>query len=119
MALVREAVAAARAAAIRLDALPDAPTAEQARAAAPGLVAAAARSEVAARQIAAARLDDRRLEAQRREIGPLYVALASGLRRAARAAADGDVPAMRESVAAVAVQAGRIHEATGPEGGTS
>ena len=31
----------------------------------------------------------------------------------------GDVPAMRESVAAVAVQAGRIHEATGPEGGTS
>ena len=119
MALVREAVAAARAAAIRLDALPDAPTAEQARAAAPGLAAAAARSEVAARQIAAARLDDRRLEAQRREIGPLYVALASGLRRAARAAADGDVPVMRESVAAVAVQAGRIHEATGPEGGTS
>ncbi|MGB1377024.1 MAG: hypothetical protein ACPG7S_04270, partial [Miltoncostaeaceae bacterium] len=53
MALVREAVAAARAAAIRLDALPDAPTAEQARAAAPGLVAAAARSEAAARQIAA------------------------------------------------------------------
>jgi hypothetical protein len=119
MALVREAVAAARAAAIRLDALPDSPTAEQARGAAPGLSAAAARSEAAARQIAAARLDDRRLEAQRREIGPLYVALASGLRRAARAAADGDVAAMRESVSAVAVQAGRIHEATGPEGGAS
>ncbi len=116
LGLVREAVAAARAASIRLDALPDAPTAGEVRGAAAGLDAAAGRSEVAARQITAARLDDQRLEAQRREIGPLYVALAAHLRTAARAAAGGDVPALREAVAAAAVQAGRIHTATAPEG---
>ncbi len=116
LALVRGAVAAARAAAIRLDALPDAPTAQQARRAAAGLRAAALRSDAAARQIAAARLDDQRLEAQRTTIGPLYVALADDLQAAARAAGRGDVVAMREAVAAAAVQAGRIHEAAGPQG---
>ena len=119
LALVREAVASARAAAIRLDALPDRPTPQQARSAAPGLAAAAARSEAAARQISAARLDDQRLEEQRREIGPLYVAFASELARAARAAEAGDVQAMREGVSAAAVQAGRINEASAAGGSAS
>lgn len=119
LALVREAVASARAAAIRLDALPDQPTPQQARGAAPGLAAAAARSEAAARQIAAARLDDQRLEEQRRRIGPLYVAFASELARAARASGNGDVPAMREHVSAAAVQAGRINEASAAGGAAS
>lgn len=118
LALVREAVASARAAAIRLDALPDRPTPQQVRTAAPGLSAAAARSEAAARQISAARLEDQRLEDQRREIGPLYVAFASDLARAARAAAAGDVAAMREAVTAAAVEAGRINEASAA-GGTA
>jgi hypothetical protein len=119
LGLVREAVAAARAAAIRLDALPVAPTAPQARRAAPGLAAAALRSEAAARQISAARLEDQRLEGQRTTIGPLYVALAADLRAASRAAAAGDVRAMREAVAQAAVQAGRIHEAAAPGGDAS
>lgn len=119
LGLVREAVAAARAAAIRLDALPTAPTAQQARRAAPGLRAAALRSEAAARQISAARLEDQRLEAQRTTFGPIYVALADDLRAAARAAGAGDVRAMREAVAAAAVQAGRIHEAAAPGGDAS
>lgn len=119
LALVREAVASARAAAIRLDALPDRPTPQQARSAAPGLVAAAARSEAAARQISAARLDDQRLEEQRRAMGPLYVAFASDLARAARAAQAGDVATLREGVSAAAVQAGRIHEASAAEGTAS
>lgn len=114
LGLVREAVASARAAAIRLDALPVAPTAQQARRAAPGLSAAALRSEAAARQISAARLDDQRLERQRTTVGPIYVALADDLRAAARAATAGDVRALREAVADAAVQAGRIHEATAP-----
>lgn len=114
LGLVREAVASARAAAIRLDALPVAPTAQQARKAAPGLSAAALRSEAAARQISAARLDDQRLERQRTTVGPIYVALADDLRAAARAATAGDVRALREAVADAAVEAGRIHEATAP-----
>ncbi len=114
LALVREAVAAARAASIRLDALPDAPTPQQARRAAPGLTAAAARSEAAARQISAARLEDQRLEDQRRAIGPIYVAFAASLVRGAQAAQAGNVQAMREAVAAAAVDAGRIHEASAP-----
>lgn len=114
LGLVREAVASARAAAIRLDALPVAPTAQQARRAAPGLSAAALRSEAAARQISAARLEDQRLERQRTTVGPIYVALADDLRAAARAATAGDVRALREAVADAAVQAGRIHEATAP-----
>lgn len=118
LALVREAVASARAAAIRLDALPEKPTPQQVRNAAPGLAAAAARSEAAARQISAARLDDQRLEEQRREMGPLYVAFASELAGAARAASSGDVVAMREAVSAAAVQAGLINEASAP-GGTA
>jgi hypothetical protein len=112
LALVREAVASARAAAIRLDALPDRPTPQQVRTAAPGLSAAAAR------QISAARLEDQRLEDQRRKIGPLYVAFASDLARAARAATTGDVAAMREAVTAAAVEAGRINEASAA-GGTA
>ena len=72
LALVREAVAAARAAEIRLDALPAAPTPDQVRKAAPGLRAAAARSTAAARQISAARLEDLRLEEQR-QIGRAHV----------------------------------------------
>jgi len=116
MAMVREAVAAARAASIRLDALPGAPTPVQAKRAAPGLSAAATRAELAARQISAARLDDQRLEDQRREIGPLYVGFAAALRKAAQGAAAGDVPAMREAVSQAAVQAGRIHEASAPGG---
>ena len=117
MAMVREAVAAARAASIRLDALPDAPTPAQARRAAPGLAAAATRADLAARQISAARLDDQRLEAQRRELGPLYVGFAAALRKSAQAAASGDIPAMAQSVSQAAVQAGRIYEASAP--GTS
>ena len=65
LALVREAVAAARAADIRLAALPGGLTSAQAKAAAPGLTAAADRAERAAQQLSAARLDDQRLEAQR------------------------------------------------------
>jgi len=114
LAMVREAVAAARAASIRLDALPGAPTPVQAKRAAPGLAAAATRAELAARQISAARLDDQRLEDQRREFGPLYVGFAAALRKAAQAAADGDVAAMGQSVSLAAVQAGRIHEASAP-----
>ena len=114
MAMVREAVAAARAAAIRLDALPDAPTPAQAKRAAPGLAAAATRAELAARQISAARLDDQRLEEQRREVGPLYVTFAASLRKAAQSAAEGDVAAMGQAVSQAAVQAGRIHEASAP-----
>ena len=76
--------------------------------------AAALRSEAAARQISAARLDDQRLERQRTTVGPIYVALADDLRAAARAATAGDVRALREAVADAAVQAGRIHEATAP-----
>lgn len=117
LALVREAVAAARAASIRLDAVPDAPTPGELRRAAPGLAAAALRSGDAARQIAASRLDDQRLERQRTTIGPLYVALADHLGAAARGAAAGDVRAVREAVAAAAVEAGRIHEAAAPGGG--
>ncbi len=113
LGLVREAVAAARAAAIRLDALPDAPTPAQVRNAAPGLATAAARAARAARQISAARLDDQRLEQQRREIGPLYVTLAAALRVAAQAAADGDVAALGDAVTRAAVQAGRIRAASG------
>ncbi|MBM3635382.1 MAG: hypothetical protein FJW99_08920 [Actinobacteria bacterium] len=114
LAMVREAVAAARAASIRLDALPAAPTPVQARRAAPGLAAAATRAELAARQISAARLDDQRLEDQRREFGPLYVGFAAALRKAAQAAADGDVAAMGQGVSLAAVQAGRLHEASAP-----
>ena len=114
LAMVREAVAAARAASIRLDALPVKPTPVQAEKAAPGLSAAATRAELAARQLSAARLEDQRLEDQRREIGPLYVAFAAALRKAAQAAADGDVVAMGQSVSQAAVQAGRIHEASAP-----
>lgn len=114
MAMVREAVAAARAASIRLDALPAKPTPVQAEKAAPGLAAAATRAELAARQLSAARLEDQRLEEQRREIGPLYVAFAAALRKTAQAAADGDVVAMGQSVSQAAVQAGRIHEASAP-----
>lgn len=114
LALVREAVAAARAAAIRLDTLPDAPTPTRLRAASPGLAAAAARAEAAARELSAARLDDQRLEDQRREIGPLYVAFAADLRRASTAAAAGRTKAVRDAVNAAAVSAGRIHEAAAP-----
>ncbi|MGA0068823.1 MAG: hypothetical protein ACO3PB_05145, partial [Miltoncostaeaceae bacterium] len=114
LAMVRAAVAAARAASIRLDALPASPTPVQAERAAPGLAAAATRAALAARQLSAARLEDQRLEEQRREIGPLYVALAAALRKAALAAADGDVVAMGQSVNQAAVQAGRIHEASAP-----
>lgn len=117
MAMVREAVAAARAASIRLDALPDAPTPAQAKRAAPGLAAAAARAELAARQISAARLDDQRLEEQRRLIGPLYVGFAAALRKAAQGAAAGDITAMAQSVNQAAVQAGRIYEAAAPAPG--
>lgn len=117
LALVREAVAAARAASIRLDAIPDAPTAAQLTRAAPGLSAAALRSEAVARQISAARLDDQRLERQRTTIGPLYVALADDLRAAAQGAAAGDVRAVREAVSAAAVEAGRIHQASAPGSG--
>ena len=65
LALVREAVAAARAADIRLAALPGGLTSAQAKAAAPGLTAAADRAERAAQQLSAARLDDQRLGVQR------------------------------------------------------
>jgi hypothetical protein len=116
LALVREAVAAARAASIRLDAVPDRPSPAEMRAAAPGLAAAATRAEAAARQLSAARLEDQRLEDQRQRIGPLYVVFAADLRTAAAAAADGDITAARESVSAAAVAAGRIHEASAPGG---
>lgn len=119
LALVREAVAAARAASIRLDGLPGAPTPQQARTAAAGLAAAAARAGLAARQISAARLDDQRLEEQRRAVGPLYVAFAAELARAAQSAASGDVTGMREAVSAAAVQAGRINVASGTRGSAS
>jgi hypothetical protein len=114
LALVREAVAAARAAAIRLESLPEAPTPARLRDAAPGLDAAAQRAGAAARQLSAARLDDARLEAQRRRIGPLYVAFADDLGDAAAAAADGRAAAVRAAVTAAAVSAGRIHEAAAP-----
>lgn len=114
LAMVRDAVAAARAASIRLDALPAAPTPLQVKRAAPGLAAAATRAEFAARQISAARLGDRRLEDQRREFGPLYVGFAVALRKATQAAAAGKVAAMGDAVSQVAVQAGRIHEASAP-----
>jgi hypothetical protein len=114
LALVREAVAAARAASIRLDAVPAGTVPAELTAAAPGLAAAAARAEAAARQLSAARLDDQRLEAQRRDIGPLYVVFADELRKAATAAADGDVVGAREAVSAAAVAAGRIFEASAP-----
>ena len=79
--LVRQAVAAARAASIRLDAVPGRPTPPELTSAAPGLAAAAGRAEAAARQLSAARLKDTRLENQRQEIGPLYVAPAAKLTR--------------------------------------
>ncbi len=116
LALVREAVAAARAASIRLDAVPERTVPAELTAAAPGLAAAAARAEAAARQLSAARLEDQRLEAQRRDIGPLYVVFAADLRKAAAAAARGDVAGAREAVSAAAVAAGRIHEASAPGG---
>jgi hypothetical protein len=116
LALVREAVAAARAASIRLDAIPGRTVPAELTAAAPGLSAAATRAEAAARQLSAARLEDQRLEAQRRDIGPLYVVFAAELRKAATAAADGDVAGAREAVSAAAVAAGRIHEAAAPKG---
>lgn len=114
--LVRQAVAAARAASIRLDAVPGRPTPPELTSAAPGLAAAAGRAEAAARQLSAARLKDTRLENQRQEIGPLYVAFAAHLRAAATAATAGDVVATREAVSAAAVAAGRIHEASAPGG---
>ena len=114
LALVREAVAAARAASIRLDALPDGLTAAQAQAGAAGLAAAAARAERAAEQLSAARLDDQRLESQRKRVAPLDVTLASALRAAADAAEGGDVTALDVAVAQAARAAAAIHVATGP-----
>lgn len=114
LALVREAVAAARAASIRLAALPDGLTAVQAQAGAAGLAAAAARAERAAEQLSAARLDDQRLESQRKRVTPLDVTLASALRAAADAAEGGDVTALNVAVAQAARAAAAIHVATGP-----
>ena len=114
LALVREAVAAARAASIRLAALPDGLTPEQAKAAAPGLAAAADRAERAAQQLSAARLDDQRLEAQRKAIAPLDVALAGALRDAADAARAGDVAALAAAVRRASASAAAIRTATGP-----
>ena len=114
LALVREAVAAARAANIRLAALPSALTADQATAAAPGLVAAADRAERAAQQLSAARLEDQRLEVQRKAIAPLDVALAGALRDAADAARAGDITTLADAVGRASSSAAAIRAATAP-----
>lgn len=114
LALVREAVAAARAADIRLAALPDGLTAAQAKAAAPGLAAAAERAERAAQQLSAARLEDQRLEDQRKAIAPLDVALAAALRDAADAAQAGDVAALAAAVSKASSAAAAIRAAAAP-----
>jgi len=114
LALVREAVAAARAADIRFAALPGGLTASQAKAAAPGLAAAAERAERAAQQLSAARLDDQRLETQRKSIAPLDVALAGSLRNAADAAQAGNVTALASAVAAASSSAAAIRAAAAP-----
>ncbi len=114
LALVREAVAAARAADIRLAALPGGLTSAQAKAAAPGLTAAADRAERAAQQLSAARLDDQRLETQRKTLAPLDVALAGALRAAADAARAGDVSALAAAVGRASSSAAAIRAATGP-----
>lgn len=114
LALVREAVAAARAASIRLAALPSGLTSAQAKAAAPGLAAAADRAERAAQQLSAARLEDQRLETQRKTVAPLDVALAGALRDAADAARAGDVAALATAVGRASSSAAAIRAATGP-----
>ncbi len=114
LALVREAVAAARAASIRLAALPPGLTAAQARAAAPGLAAAATRAGQVAQQLSAARLDDQRLETQRTSIAPLDVALAGALREAADAARAGDIAALDIAVAKVSMGAAAIRAVAAP-----
>lgn len=114
LALVREAVAAARAANIRLAALPNGLTADQARAAAPGLAAAATRAEAAAQQLSAARLEDQRLEDQRKEIAPLDVTLATALRAAADAAKGGDPEGLDAAAQRAARAADAIRAASGP-----
>ncbi|MSO43890.1 MAG: hypothetical protein EXQ74_01045 [Thermoleophilia bacterium] len=113
--LVREAVAAARAAAIRLDALPDSPSVADLTTAASGLAAAATRAETVARQLSASRLEDQRLEDQRHEIGPLYAALAVSLRAIATSARAGDVTRTRSAVTSAAAVAERIHTASAPQ----
>ncbi len=114
LALVREAVAAARAASIRLAALPSGLTAAQARAAAPGLTAAATRAGQVAQQLSAARLDDQRLETQRTAIAPLDVALAGALREAADAARAGDIAALDAAVLKASGSAAAIRAAAAP-----
>ena len=114
LAPVREAVAAARAADIRLAALPSGLTSAQAKAAAPGLTAAADRAERAAQQLSAARLDDQRLEAQRKAIAPLDVALAAALRDAADAAKGGDVEGLDAAVTRASSSAAAIRAAAAP-----
>lgn len=114
LGLVREAVAAARAASIRLAALPDGLTSAQAKGAAAGLAAAADRAERAAQQLSAARLDDQRLEAQRKAIAPLDVALAAALRDAADAAKGGDVEGLDAAVTRASASAAAIRAAAAP-----
>lgn len=114
--MVQEAVAAARAASIRLDSLPTQPIASRLPETAPGIGAAADRAQLAAEQLSAARLDDQRLEDQRREIAPLYVGLAGDLRAAAQAAEAGDVAALRRAVMGIAAASTRIRAAAAPAG---
>lgn len=114
LALVREAVAASRAASIRLAALPDGLTSAQATGAAAGLTAAADRAERAAQQLSAARLEDQRLETQRKAIAPLDVALAGALRDAADAARAGNVAALGAAVSKASTAAAAIHTASAP-----
>lgn len=116
LAVVREAVAAARAASIRVDSLPTRPISSRVNEVAPGIEAAADRAQVAAEQLSAARLDDQRLDDQRREFAPLYVAFAGDLRIAALAAKAGDVAALGRAVARVAVASTRIRAAAAPTG---
>lgn len=112
--MVREAVAAARAASIRVGSLPARPVASQVNEVAPGIEAAADRAQLAAEQLSAARLDDQRLEDQRREFAPLYVAFAGDLRIAAVAAGAGDVAALGRAVGRVAAASTRIRAAATP-----
>lgn len=116
LAVVQEAVAAARAASIRVGSLPARPMASQVSEVAPGLEAAADRAQLAAEQLSAARLDDQRLEDQRREFAPLYVAFAGDLRTAALAAKAGDVAALSRAVVRVAVVSTGLRAAAAPTG---